>query len=533
MTDSSLLLKRRTVLLSAAALASSPVLPALAHGLHYGAPAAFSFDGLVRRAQALAHQPYQAPARLDADLLHAIDYDAWGAVRFNTADALFANGPGRFPITFFPLGRYFQEPTRLYLVAGAAGHQEAREIQYRASDFTIPAGNPARRLPADAGFAGFRFQESRLGDQKAKPWQTNDWAAFLGASYFRAIGALYQYGISARGIAINTAVAGVTEEFPRFTHFYFATPTDEGPTVTVYALLNGPSVSGAYRFTLTRERAVLMDVAARIFLRQDVLRFGMAPLTSMYWFSESCKPTKIDWRPEVHDSGGLSMWNGAGERLWRPLAVPAQPVVSAFSDHGPHGFGLSQRDRDFNHYLDGVFYNRRPTLWVEPQGDWGPGAVQLVELPTRSEFEDNISAMWVPQAPARAGADFDLKYRLYWVADAPFPPPLALCRATRLGLAYPEDPKRQHIVRFVVEFQGAPLAQLASGDIPEAVVTAAQGKIAQVRTEAVPDDVPGHWRARFELEPAGADVVELRLFLRDHGRALTETWLYTWRPTSC
>ncbi len=185
------------------------------------------------------------------------------------------------------------------------------------------------------------------------------------------------------------------------------------------ALLDGPSAAGAYRFRMRRTKSVVMDIEASLHLRKDVGRFGLAPLTSMYWFSETAKPTAVDWRPEVHDSDGLALWTGTGERIWRPLRNPPRTMVSAFSDERPRGFGLMQRDRLFDHYQDGVYYDRRPSLWVEPLGDWGKGSVQLVENATDDEIHDNVVAMWVPAEPARAGSSHDLAYRLHWVAGNP------------------------------------------------------------------------------------------------------------------
>ncbi|TAM09420.1 MAG: glucan biosynthesis protein D [Nevskiaceae bacterium] len=527
---------RRTFLAGGATLASAALgmtVPAMgADGLRYGPEQAFSFDGLMAQAEALARAPYVPPSTAFKGILDQLDYQAYGKIHFNSDDALFAHGPGDFPVTFFHLGQFFQVPVHLYAVSSAGRKgAEAREILYSPAYFDMPADSPARKLPSDAGFAGFRFQESRLGNQKEKPWRKNDWVAFLGASYFRAIGALYQYGLSARGIAVNTAVAGVSEEFPNFTHFYIETPTGNNPTVTVCALLDGPSVTGAYRFTMTRNKAVLMDIDAAVYLRRDVQRLGIAPLTSMYWFSETVKPTAIDWRPEVHDSDGLALWTGAGEHIWRPLDNPPSASAAAFMDENPHGFGLCQRDRNFDHYLDGVYYDRRPTLWVEPLAGWGKGSVQLIELPTDDEINDNVVAMWVPESPAKAGSRYRMKYRLHWVADEPFPSPLSRCQATRIGRGgQPGKPRPDGVRKFVVEFSGGPLKTLPKGVFPEVVITATRGKLSWIFTEPVPDGVAGHWRAFFDLAVDGKDPVDLRLYLKHDDRPLSETWLYTWHP---
>jgi len=524
---------RRTFLAttSALALAALGYAPAgAAAPLKLGARSPFSFDRLVRDAREAATRPFQATPMPNWPILERLDYAAVGEIRFKPDHALFADGPGSFPVTFFHLGRFSPTPVRMYVLDGRDGGQ-AREILYDESYFDMPADSPAHALPPGIGFAGFRFQESRLAEPPAPDWRTNDWVAFLSASYFRAIGELYQYGLSARGIAIDIAVPDRAEEFPAFTHIYFVPPAAGGDTVTVYARLDGPGITGAFRFDMTRGKAVLMDIDAALFLRRDIERLGIAPLTSMYWFSEAAKPTAVDWRPEVHDSDGLAMWTRGGEYIWRPLNNPPRIMASAFGDDNPRGFGLLQRDRDFDHYLDGVHYERRPSLWVEPLGDWGAGAVHLVEIPTDDEIHDNIVAMWVPAAPATKGSEYRLKYRLHWTDREPYPPANARCVATRLGNGgQPGQPRPQGVRKFMVEFLGGPLAVLPYGVTPEAVLWASRGSFSYVYVEAVPDDVPGHWRAQFDLTVDGADPVEMRLYLKSGGQTLSETWLYQYHP---
>ena len=527
---------RRAFLLALAASAAWASLglspeAAAAEGLVLGPPSAFSFETLVAEARRLSRAPYRPAPGPDRALVEQIDWAAHGQIHFRAEEALFAEGPGQYPIAFFPPGRFFPTAVRMYRLEGPAAHTTAREIAFDKRLFDIPADNPAQHLGPQAGFAGFRIQESRLGEPGRLDWRTNDWAAFLGASYFRAIGDQYQYGLSARGIALDVKVPGRTEEFPNFTRFYFAPPEPGSATVTVYALLDGPSLAGAYRFDMTRGTGVVMDVTATLFLRRDVAQFGIAPITSMYWFSKTSKDREVDWRPEVHDSDGLALWTGTGEHVWRPLNDPAGIALSAFADRNPRGFGLLQRERRFDEYLDGVHYERRPSLWVEPLSDWGAGSVQLVELHTTEELYDNIVAFWVPQAPARAGAQYDLHYRLHWFADEPFPSPLARCVATRLGRGgEPGPPRPAGVKKFVVEFRGGPLDRLPPGAVPEAVVSASRGRLAGVFTEAVPDGVPGHWRVQFDLAAEGTDPVELHLYLRRGSEALSETWLYQYLP---
>src|SRR3954469_16287679 len=251
--------------------AAGPLSASEVAALRFGPPSPLAFDDLKQRARELARGPYAPPARPSPEVLQQIDYDAHGKIKFRTDLALWAAGPSEFPVTFFHLGRYFQIPVRMHVVEQG----QAREILYDNRYFDMPADSPAHRLPDNSGFAGFRFQEARNGKLD---WRKNDWIAFLGASYFRAIGELFQYGLSARSVAVDVAVFGKPEEFPDFTHVYFETPQPGSDTVTVYALLDGPSVTGAYRFVMRRTAAVIMDIDKALFLRQDVARLGVAPL---------------------------------------------------------------------------------------------------------------------------------------------------------------------------------------------------------------------------------------------------------------
>jgi glucans biosynthesis protein len=526
------MLDRRSFLKVALAAQACAALPAKAEaqGLRFGPALPFSYEGLKAHAQALAAAPYVSPPTPDPKLVAAIDYDAYGRLKFKPEFALYGDGePGAYPITFMYVGNYFPKTVRMYAVEARGGGDVAREILYDPQYFTIPPDSPAAGLGANPSpFAGFWVREAKDaagGWRKAEPWAT-----FLGASYFRAIGELGQVGLSARGIAL-TPGGSTPEEFPDFTAFWFTQSPTVQDAVTVYALLDGPSVAGAYRFLMRRTKGVVMDVEKTLFFRQPVDRLGLAPLTTMYWYSETVKQAGLDWRPEVHDSDGLAMWTGGGERIWRPLNNPAHITVSSFIDQHPRGFGLMQRDRQFDHYLDGVLYDRRPSAWIEPLGDWGRGAVELVEMPTDDEIDDNVVAYWCPEKPIKGGDSVALSYRLHWVADEPYPTPLGRCVATRLGRGgQPGLPRPDGVRKFMVEFLGGPLAQLPFGVKPEPVLWASRGKFSYVFTEAVPDDVPGHWRAQFDLTVDGRDPVEMRLYLRAKDQVLTETWLYQYHP---
>lgn len=481
-------------------------------------PEPFDFDQLRTRAQQLARQPFLPSISHHARQIETIDFDLVRQIRFRPERAL--TWPrGAFPVQLFHVNRYAPLPVDISIVQGGS----ARRVLYSPAYFDYGKSGLGARLAADLGFSGFRVTSS--AEMK------DDWLAFQGASYFRSAGPLNQYGLSARGIAVDTTAPGRKEEFPRFVAFWLAEAPDE-PHVTIYALLDGPSLAGAYRFECGRGADFVMDVHAELFQRAAIAQLGIAPLTSMYWYSETNHRQAPDWRPEVHDSDGLAMWTGSGERIWRPLNNPARPQTSSFLSDNPKGFGLLQRDRNFEHYLDdGVYYDRRPSAWVEPSQGWGRGAVVLVELPTSTEIEDNVVAFWRPERPASAGTQWTLEYRLHWAAKEPFPPSVARVVATRLGRAgqpgAPES-KRQQGRKFDIEFSGGPLIDMPQRFDVSAVVTASRGTVASPRVlKILGTDL---WRAEFDLETTGDEPVDLRCFLRLGDATLSETWLYQYLP---
>ena len=512
---------RRQFIASLAALAGSAAVPAWAEQLQaIGAPQRFDYAALKGQAQAMSRKPHEKPPAVLPKEIEALDWDAYQAIRFRPDHALWRHDKLRFQAQFFHLGLYFKSPVRLYELADG----QAQELAYLPEMFDHgKSGLDPAKLSRDLGFAGFRLN-----------FHTDlqrDITAFLGASYFRAVGGELQYGLSARGLAIGTG-APVPEEFPNFTGFWLERPAAGSNSVTVYALLDSPSVAGAYRFVITPGDTQVMDIDAALYPRTTIDRLGIAPCTSMFQTGENDRRMGYDWRGEIHDSDGLAMWTGHGEWIWRPLTNPRQLAFNAFQDHNPRGFGLLQRDRDFDHYQDdGVFYDRRPSLWVEPKSGWGAGSVQLVEIPTVDETFDNIVAFWNPARPVQAGEELLFGYRLYWGGKPPARSPLARCVATRTGLGGVIGKKRTVFSwRFAVDFAGGDLPLIGSNAVMTPVVSASAGARIET-TSARPLHAVRGYRALFDVVPtASTDPIELRLHLSCDGQSLTETWLYQWVP---
>jgi glucans biosynthesis protein len=483
-----------------------------------GPPRAFDYAWLKGQARALATGVYQPPVSHLPEAVKTLDWDQYQAIRYRADQALWAQDHRRFQVQFFHLGLYYTSPVRMYEVVEG----QAQELAYDVAMFDYgQSGLQSVHLPKDLGFAGFRVYVHTDVER--------DVVAFLGASYFRAVSGEMQYGLSARGLAIDSGMDR-PEEFPIFTAFWIERPAPEAGTLTVYALMDAPSVAGAYRFDITPAAMLVMDVEAALYPRQTIERLGVAPLTSMFQYGENDRRMANDWRPEIHDSDGLAMWTGSGEWLWRPLVNPTQVRFNAYLDENPHGFGLLQRDRNFDHYQDdGAFYNRRPSLWVEPKSGWGKGSIQLVEIPTLDETADNIVAFWHPAEAPPPGQELLFSYRLYWGTQIPVRPPLAQVVATRTGLGGVVGRKRTHFSwRFVVDFAGGALSMLGKHVKLEPVITASRGQI-EIPSVRPLEAVQGY-RVMFDLKPTDTSVtpVNLRLYLRADGQPLSETWLYQW-----
>ncbi|MFO1091132.1 MAG: glucan biosynthesis protein [Hyphomicrobiales bacterium] len=488
-----------------------PSAAAAAQVLKFHAPEPFSFDDLTERARKLAREPFQRESSGADEMLGRIDFEQHIEIGFREDATLFADT--HYPVRLFHPGKFFKVPVHISVIEGDA----SREIVYSHDLFTYgPKAKFAEALPDDIGFAGFRVMNPSL---------RGDWLAYLGAAYFRTAGDLHQYGLSARGIAVDTGLEK-GEEFPDFTHFYLEPTADK---FIVYALMNGPSITGAYRFEWVSDPHMVGGIEARLFARADIDRLGIAPLTSMYWYSETHRGP--DWRPEVHDSDGLSMWTGWGERIWRPLNNPPRVMTSTFTDNNPKGFGLLQRDRRFEDYEDdGVFYHKRPSVWVEPIGDWGKGAVQLLEIPTDMEIHDNIVAYWVPEKLVRQGDAMTFAYRMYWTAEEPFPPQTARVINTYSGRGgRPGDPPAPGFTKYVIDLEGGGIDQFKTTDGLIANVEASRGELQNVAALRV--DETNKWRMWFDIKADGVDPVDIRAYLKaPDGRALSETWLYQHFP---
>ena len=488
-------------------------------GLATGADA-FNFATLKGRARALAGAAYAPPEKLAPQFLRELTYDQYQSIGFRHDHALWAQTQSAFRLEFFHCGRGFKEPVELFELVGG----EARAIRYRPDMFKFDgSGIDPRQLPADLPFAGFRVHT-------ATNWR-DDVAVFLGASYFRARASdSRQFGLSSRGLAIDTALD--IEEFPRFVAFWFERPSPESRTLVFYGLLDSVSATGAYRFALTPGVPQAMEVDAAVYPRKAIRRLGLAPLTSMYQCGENDRRMANDWRPEIHDSDGLAICTGKGEWLWRPLNNPSAARISSYLDESPRGFGLLQRDRNFEHYQDdGVFYDRRPSAWVEPKGDWARGAIQLVELTAPNETFDNIVAYWNPAVPPQPGDELLYGYRMYWGTQLPAGPTLAQTVATRTGLGGVVGHNREYFSwRFAVDFAGGELAALIDKGEVEAVVQASRGRTEIVSARPL-REIKGY-RAMFDLVPPddSTDQIDIRLYLRSGGKTLTETWLYQYSP---
>jgi glucans biosynthesis protein len=487
------------------------------------APAArqpFDYARLKGMARTLAGAPYQAPSEKLPPAVERLDWDHWQAIRFRDDRSLWAGEGLRFQARFFHLGFRIRKPVHLYTVEGGF----AQEILYDPAMFDYSgSGLKGSEIPSTIGFAGFRLLFHT-------DW-VRDFAAFQGASYFRAVDVDRQYGMSQRGLAIDTG-SSTPEEFPDFIAYYLEKPAKDSSVLTIYGLLDSPSVAGAYRFVIDASEPLTMDIDAALYPRKQIERLGIAPCTSMFLVGKNDRRVDNDWRPEIHDSDGLQIWSGDGEWIWRPLMNPAGLRVNSYTDEHPRGFGLMQRERRFEQYQDdGVFYDKRPDCWVEPKGRWGKGAVMLVEIPTEDETSDNIVAFWNPAEKPQRGQELLYAYRLNWCRENPVVVDLARVYATRTGIGGIIGRRRTYFSwRFVVDFVGGELPTMAENARLIPVISASRGRVEI--TSVRPLRPINGYRAMFDLALTDDSVepINLRLYLSYDGQALSETWLYQYTP---
>ena len=510
-------LSRRALVQGLASVAAAG--PALAQ---QGAPPAnpFRFEDVVRRARDLAGAPHDATIPPLPAPLKALDFDAYRDLRFRPERALLGGGGGSFRMHLFHLGFLYQRPVTVNVVRDGV----PTPVAYQAQLFDYGRTKIERPLPINTGFAGFRLHYP-LND----PRTFDELIAFLGSSYFRFLGRGQRYGLSARALAVN--VDGDAEEFPFLREFWVETPPAGAERAVIYALLDSPSTTGAYRFEIYPGAETAIEVTTTLFPRRPMPGVGLAPLTSMYFEGENSRSRADDFRPEVHDSDGLLLHTGSGEWIWRPLYNPGRKWVSAFVDNNPRGFGLMQRDRTFENYQDlEANYHLRPGYWVEPIGNWGEGHVELVEIPTGNETHDNVVAYWRPKQPYEPGQEITFAYRMLALADTDglhpggrvvntfHTPPRAS------GSQDPGDPTAR---RFLIDFAGDNLAYyLQAPDQVQIVPSASVGKI--THTFVVPNEHIRGFRAAFDVKLEPGQSTDLRAYLKAGNKALTETWTYPW-----
>jgi glucans biosynthesis protein len=492
------------------------VLPALLLPSRSGSAAAGPSDdafgpSMVRDlARKLASKPYEAPDEKLPSGLKDLDYDQYRSIRFLPERALWRGKNLPFEAQFFHRGFFYRNRVNIFEVADG----KAAELKYRKADFLFGEKVPAFE-DADIGFAGFRIHA---------PINRADYydevCVFLGASYFRAVAKGQLYGLSARGLAINTGEAK-GEEFPYFKTFWIEKPAAGANSIVVHALLDSESAAAAYRFTIRPGDTTVFDVEMAVYPRVELEHAGLAPMTSMFFFGPNDRKDVDDFRPSVHDSDGLAIFNGRGEELWRPLHNPRDLQVSSFADLNPRGFGLMQRQKDFAAYQDlESNFERRPSLWAEPIGNWGEGAVKLLEIPTNEEVHDNIASFWQPKTPLPAKSEHTYTYRLHWGPDAP--KPTALARFSRTGIGARGD----NATIFVLDVTGEKLKSVDPKTL-RGVVTAEKATIQNIVTQ--PNPATGDWRLSFELVKEKAPV-EIRASLMQDKEAVSEVWVYRWTP---
>lgn len=468
----------------------------------------FSHQTVINLAEQLSFTPYQTPDKVPEELAK-LSYSDYRAIQFNKEKAIWREDKLPFSIELFAPGYLYNLLVDVDIVEGGKSYP----ITVSNESFHAKDSATQEALSKLSRYAGFRLHYPL--NTKA---YADEFVVFQGASYFRAVSKDQLYGLSTRGLAIDVAEQK-GEEFPFFKHFWIERPARNAHAIVVHALLDSPSVTGAYRFGIYPNQPTFMDVSMKLFPRKTLKHVGIAPITSMFMHSPMVQPVTPDYRPAVHDSEALALTRGNGEHLWRPLNNPKRLQISAFMDENPLGYGLIQRQRDLSYYQDlEAHYQKRPSVWIKPEGAWGKGHVQLVEIPSDSEGNDNIVAYWRPAEPLEAGKSYSYSYQLSWPDDiSPMPTKTRVVRSamgTKLFKATPE---------MVIDY-----SPMTAEEIERAKVNASvsQGKILETHLQPYPE-INGA-RLFVSFAPLEAEQTELRVQLHDGKTPLSETWLYRW-----
>lgn len=469
----------------------------------------FDFDALRTRARDMAAIAYTAPAPMP-ESVDALNYDQYRKILFNTPSEIWKKLP--FALQFMHPGYLYHDGVVIHELAGRGVNTVPFSGKYYlyTGDY-----KPTPEDEARLKFAGFRLLRQR------NPGNYEEVISFLGASYFRAVGKDQNFGLSSRGLAVNAIPAGA-EEFPAFREFWIERPGSRAKTVKVYALLDGKSVTGAYEFTIYPEEATRVHVKAEIFARTRIESVGIAPLTSMFWYSAAGDQEALSKsRPAVHDSDGLLVHEGKEDWIWHPVSNPAQPLASAFATGDLRGFGLLQRDRNAASYLDTeARYENRPGLWIAPTGKWGQGSVRLLELHTENEYADNVVAEWTPAEPLEAGKSLTLEYDMYWSAEEPSSPEILRVSSSHIA----RQPDTQHL-QITLNFSGDKRVSSIGNDI-RAEVKSREG----VGITGVTVNKAGMgWNVSFNAD-VSASPAEITCVLNNGKRTLSEKWHYNFQP---
>lgn len=472
-----------------------------------------TFENIIVQAETLSKEPWSATPEIPSETLRNLNYDQYRDIRWKDEHTLWRRLGLPFQAKFFFTGHIHSKPVTLFQVNREAPGQ----LRFSPGFFDFGKNRIPESEAAKGGYAGFRIHYPI----NRKDF-LDEFLVFLGASYFRAVAKDQVYGISARGLAIGTLSK---EEFPDFTTFWLVEPPSGATDMKIYALLEGKSVTGAYEFHVFPGVRTRMEIRAVVFPRADIEDPGIAPLTSMFWFGENTSNTFGDYRPEVHDSDGLQIERGNGEWVWRPLSWSKQRQISLFEDENPRGFGLLQRDRDFTHYQDmEARYHQRPSVWVRPLGNWGKGAICLMELPTTNEYQDNVVAYWQPKGGMKKGQRYEINYSLDWFGENPNIPSVGRCLFTRVD--YQDAP---YYRMFVLDFGEGELSKLpADAHVTADAWIGAGGKLQDVQVQK--NNYNDSWRVTFIASTDQlAKPLELRCSLAVDGRPITETWTSTWK----
>ena len=472
-----------------------------------------NFEYVQKQAELLSKSKYNEPLKIKNDLT----IDEYSQITFNASKALWMNEALLFRLEFFHLGYIYNTPLAVNEFKGLY----SQDIRFTNDLFNF--GNLNKDTSDKAkdleGYAGLKIL-----CQLNRPNQFDELISVLGNEKFRALGRYNIYGLYAAPlitIGINNKI-----NLAHYTKFWLGKPESKSDHLTMCAIADSPEATIAFHYEIYPGDDTKVKTKSTIYPRIDTLSVGIAPMSTLYFSGINTLSRYNLYYSQFHYSDNLII-SSEKNVFSQPLENYEQTVVNEVKTKDIKFFGLSQRDRNYDHYQTlFIALHLMPTLWIKPDNDWQKGKVVLVETPANNPNTLNIYAFWVPEEKLHKGKVYSYDYTMHWAINEPDPDTGPGCvSSTKVGLDGDN-------ICFAIKFTGTMLKKLpAVANITSLTTISSNSKITDIKIQKDPFD--NQWIALITAsKPVKVDnkqsQVSLSCTLMYGNKPITETWMYKW-----